>query len=75
MADLRPLEAEPAVRLGLCLLSASLSMLTLSSQTGFLCEQQQCLKAPVLYFPKLSTGEEATPFNFHIKTIQGQDCD
>lgn len=75
MADLRPLEAEPAVRLDVCLLCASLSTSTLSSQTGFLCEQQQCLKAPVLCFPKLSTGEEATLCNFHTKTIQGQDCD
>ena len=76
MDDLRALEEEPTMLLGLSLHSASLSLLALFSQPGFLCEQQQFpLIVPALCFPKLSTWEEAAPFNFCIKTIQGQDCD
>lgn len=41
LADLRALEAEPTVLSHLSLLSASLSVLALFSQSGFLCKQQQ----------------------------------
>ena len=73
MADLRPLEAESAVPVGLCLLYAPLACRLYPLSLAFSVSSNN--SPELLCFPKLSNGEEATSFNFHIKTTQGQDCD